>query len=107
MNMICDAQDSPGNKLTFPTSSKFAPVRAAGATIADGRALSGSPQLTNTNAAANESDEHRRSFIPLNWMQRHVPHAPRQTSSPFQVTRCKILLAFKLRTRTVRPQLIN
>jgi len=55
--MICEAQDSPGYKLTFPISSNAPPPRAAGALIATGFGLSGSPQPASTKAIANTKHE--------------------------------------------------
>jgi hypothetical protein len=61
--MICDAHDSPSNRLTLPTSSKSPAARAGLALIAAGRGRSGSPQLANINKIANESAEYRNNFI--------------------------------------------
>jgi hypothetical protein len=54
--MICDAHDSPLNKLTLPTSSKSPAARGLALTVA-GRGRSGSPQLANNNATANNNTE--------------------------------------------------
>ena len=63
--MICDAHDSPGYKLTFPISSNAPPPRAAGALIATGFGLSGSPQLANINATPSNHAEIQNDFILL------------------------------------------
>jgi len=63
--MICEAQDSPGYKVTLPTSSKSEPARAALALIAAGFGLSGSPQLVNTDAIASNHTEAQSDFILL------------------------------------------
>jgi len=63
--MICEAQDSPGYKVTLPTSSKSEPARAALALIAAGFGLSGSPQLANSNAIPNQNTEWRIKFMLL------------------------------------------
>jgi len=55
MNTICEAQDSPGNKVTVPTSSNSPPTRAALGRIATGLARSGSPQLESNNPSAKHN----------------------------------------------------
>lgn len=65
MNMICEAHDSPGYKVTLPTSSKYELARHAGALIAAGFGLSGSPQLANANATPKTRHGYRNDPILL------------------------------------------
>jgi len=71
--MTCEAQDSPGYKLTLPVSSKPAPARAPVALIAAGLGRSGSPQLASINRIANENAEYPNNFISVYWVERHAP----------------------------------
>ena len=63
--MICDAHDSPANKLTLPTPSNSPPPRGAFALIAAGFGLSGSPQPVSIKAAA-KIDKKMRDFTDEN-----------------------------------------